>query len=254
MEERKRIERHRYDHEAAPLLESEPPRDFGADGVVPELRAPYAEFERQIAALAGPGAVVLDIGAGTGTFSLAARGEGRLLIATDISGTALLVAQRRARAAGLPLCLVCADGERLPFRDGAVDLVTSAGALYCFDLGALTNEVRRVLRPEGGWVIVDSLNENPLYRLNRFIGFLRRRRTALALHNVPTTASLRQLTRAFGAVDIRYHGVLAFLLPLLKPALGARQAGSIVHAADRWMGWFRRWAFKVVVVARGLPG
>src|SRR5205085_9186230 len=121
--------------------------------------------ERQIQRVAAPGAVVLDVAAGMGRLSLAGRGEGRTLIATDISYAALHVARRRSGAAGVGLHLVCADGERLPFRSGAIDVVTSAGALCCFDVETLSREVRRVLRDDGSWVIVDSLNENPFYRL-----------------------------------------------------------------------------------------
>jgi hypothetical protein len=62
------------------------------------------------------------------------------------------------------------------------------------------------------------------------------------------------LRRGFRTVDVSYHGVLTFLVPFLKPLVGASRAGTIVTAADRWLGWMRRWAFKVVVVAQGTPG
>jgi SAM-dependent methyltransferase len=250
MEERKRIEQRRYDGGAAPFLDRELDRDLGAAGVPPEYRAPYTEFERQIASVVKPRAVVLDIGAGTGAFSVSARGEGRLLIATDISQTALRVAKRRAASAGVPLNFVCADAERLPFRAASVNLVTAAGALYCFDLNTLSNEVRRVLTPDGAWVIVDSLNDNPFYRINRWIGFLRHRRTALAVHNVPTVAAIQGLRSGFRTVAVAYHGILTFLLPILRPTLGSERAGGFVSAADRWLRWLRNWAFKVVVVAQ----
>ena len=174
-------------------------------------------------------------------------------MATDLSPRALLVARRRAELAGTPLHLVCADAERLPFRDGSADLVTAAGALYCMSLEVLSREVRRILRPNGAWVIVDSLNESPFYRFNRWVGFLRKRRTALAVHNVPNVASLQELRREFERVEISYHGVLTFLIPVLRPLFGPTRAGQIVSGADRWLGWLQQWAFKVVVVAQGAP-
>jgi SAM-dependent methyltransferase len=251
MEKHKGVERRFYDAEAARSTDAGYGRDFGAASYAPEHRAPYAEFERQIQRVAPPGAVVLDIAAGMGRLSLAGRGQGRTLIATDISYIALNVARRRSMAADTALHLVCADGERLPFRDGTIDVVTSAGALCCFDLEMLSKEVRRVLRGDGSWVIVDSLNENPFYRLHRLIGFIRRRRTARVFLNGPTAASLRRLSRAFRSVDVTYHGVLAFLLPLLKPVLGAERATNVISRADRRLGWLRGWSFKVVIVAQG---
>lgn len=251
MERHKLVERKRYDDAAARSLVA-PPRTWGAAGAPPEYRAPYEDYERRIREAARPGAVVLDVGAGEGAFSLVASGDGRTLIATDISPLALRVARERASAAGARLHLVVADAERLPFRDAAVDVVTSAGALYCLDLRTVSAELRRVLRPDGVWVIVDSLNESPIYRLNRWVGFLRRRRTQLAIENVPTTASLLTLRERFRDVQIHYHGVLTFLAPVLKPFMGAEGAGAFVARADRWLAFMRRWAFKVVVVARGV--
>ena len=250
MEHHKRIEQRLYDGAAAPFLRHDTLPGLGAAGVPPEFRAPYSEFERRVTSHARAGAVVLDIGAGLGNFSATARGAGRVLVATDISPVALAVARNRARREGVELLVVCADAERLPVRDGSVDLVTSAGVLYCLDFQRVEQEIRRLLRPDGAWVIVDSLDESPFYRLNRWIGFLRRRRTALAVRNIPTVSTLRKLDEAFRAVDISYHGVLAFLVPFLRPIVGAVRAGNFVSAADRRLGWLRRWAFKVVVVAQ----
>lgn len=253
MEEHKRLEQQWYDAAAARDLGVQPVDTVGATTAPPEFRAPYVDFERRVLAAAKPGATVLDVGAGTGIFSLTARGAGRTLIAADISQMALRIARERARVAGEVLLLVCADAERLPFRDHSMDVVTTAGVLYCLDMNAVTKELRRVLRPDGAWVIVDSLNESPIYRLNRWIRLQRHTRTALAAQNVPTTKSLLTLRGAFAEVSLTCHGVLTFLVPLLRPLMGAERAGRFVSAADRRLGWLRHWAFKVVVVARGSP-
>jgi SAM-dependent methyltransferase len=44
---------------------------------------------------------------------------------------------------------VCADGERLPFRDGVFDAVISRVALPLMNLNAAIPEMSRVLKPEG---------------------------------------------------------------------------------------------------------
>lgn len=250
MEQHKLVEQRLYDGAAQPFLRGSTLPPLGAPGVPAEFRPPYEEFERQVRALATANAVVIDIGAGLGNFSTVAQGAGRTLVATDISPSALRVARTRARDEGVELLVVCADAERTPFRAGSADLVTSAGVLYCLDFPTVAAEVRRLLRPGGAWVIVDSLNDSPFYRLNRWLGYLRHRRTALAIRNVPTTRTLRQLNRWFGAVDIHYHGVISFLIPILRPLLGGARTGHIVAWADRALALTKRWAFKVVVVAR----
>jgi SAM-dependent methyltransferase len=252
MEPHKVVERRRYDEAAARTLRGGVPDRQGSASAPPQFRAPYEDYERRVREAARPGATALEIGAGEGAFSLVAAGEGRTLVATDISPVALRVASERASLAGHRLHCIVADAERLPLRDASFDLVTSAGVLYCLDMDRVSAEVRRVLRPDGSWVLVDSLDENPVYRINRWIGYLRRRRTQLAVENIPTTASLRTLRRQFASVQIHYHGVLTFLSPLLRPLFGAERTGALVHAADARLGWLRRWAFKVVVVARGV--
>jgi ubiquinone/menaquinone biosynthesis C-methylase UbiE len=250
MEPHKEVERRRYDDAAARTLRSAVPDRAGAASAPPEFRAPYQDYEDRVRDAARPAARVLEIGAGEGAFSLVAAGNGRILVATDISSIALKVASERARLNGATLYCVVADAERLPLRDASMDLVTSAGVLYCLDMERVSTELRRVLRPDGAWVLVDSLDESPIYRFNRWVGFLRRRRTQLATENIPTTESLLTLRRRFASVDIRYQ----FLAPVLKPLIGAERTGRIVHRADRWLAPIRRWAFKVVVVARGMAG
>ncbi|MGB2603159.1 MAG: class I SAM-dependent methyltransferase [Candidatus Sulfotelmatobacter sp.] len=44
---------------------------------------------------------------------------------------------------------VCGDGERLPFRDGAFDIVVSRVALPLMNLNAAIPEISRVLKPGG---------------------------------------------------------------------------------------------------------
>ena len=250
MEQHKLVEQRLYDGAAQPFLRGSTLPPLGVRGVPAEFRPPYEEFERQVRALAAANAVVIDVGAGLGNFSTVAQGGGRTLVATDISPSALRVARNRARDEGVELLVVCADAERTPFRAGTADLVTSAGVLYCLDFPTVAAEVRRLLRPGGAWVIVDSLDESPFYRLNRRLGYLRHRRTELAIRNVPTTRTLRQLHRWFGSVDINYHGVLSFLIPFLRPLLGSARTARVVASADRVLAIAKRWAFKVVVVAR----
>jgi ubiquinone/menaquinone biosynthesis C-methylase UbiE len=217
--------------------------------MAPHLRAPYIEFERLVRGFGRPSAIVLDVGAGTGVHSFAAAGQGCSLIGADISLASLTHARARADALSVHLALLCADAEHLPIASASVDLVTTAGVLYCVDLAAFVREVQRVLKPGGSWIFVDSFDHNPVYRLNRFIGYLRGTRTRRALTNIPSEWTLEYLRQQFGEVRVSYHGIFSFLGPLMSQLVGVEAARRILDKLDHSARLFQRFAFKVVVVA-----
>ncbi|MDR0208631.1 MAG: malonyl-ACP O-methyltransferase BioC [Pseudomonas putida] len=97
----------------------------------------------------------LDLGSGTGHFSraLAERFSAATGVAVDIAEGML----RHAREQGGARHHVAGDAERLPLRDGSVDLVFSSLAVqWCDQFGSVLSEARRVLRP-GGVLAFSSL-------------------------------------------------------------------------------------------------
>jgi SAM-dependent methyltransferase len=92
-----------------------------------------------------PGAVAVDLAAGTGKLT-------RLLVP---SGATLLAVEpledmRRVLASLCPTVPVAAAAaEKLPLRTGSIDAVTVAQAFHWFDADAAFAELRRVLRPGG---------------------------------------------------------------------------------------------------------
>lgn len=97
----------------------------------------------------------LDLGSGTGHFSraLAKRFEAATGVAVDIAEGML----RHAREQGGAHHHVAGDAERLPLRDGSVDLVFSSLAVqWCAQFGSVLSEAYRVLRP-GGVLAFSSL-------------------------------------------------------------------------------------------------
>jgi SAM-dependent methyltransferase len=97
-----------------------------------------------------PGERVLDIAAGSGNAALAAARRGAAVIATDFVPQLLQAAARRARAEGLTLETREADAQRLPFADGAFDVVLSTfGVMFAPDQSRAAAELLRVCRPGG---------------------------------------------------------------------------------------------------------
>ena len=101
-----------------------------------------------------PARRILDVGSGLGDVALAlvrdARRRGVTLEVTCLDRSEQMLAlARRATADDPALTFVRADGEALPFADGAFDVVTCTLALHHFDPDAarsLLRELRRVAR------------------------------------------------------------------------------------------------------------
>ncbi|HSL21824.1 MAG TPA: class I SAM-dependent methyltransferase [Vicinamibacterales bacterium] len=101
---------------------------------------------------------VLDVGCGAGVdLARFVRGGARGL-GLDLAGSAARLARDNFRQQGLPGGFVEGDGERLPFRDSAFDVVYAHGVVqYTSDGRKLVDECRRVLRP-GGTAIFQAYN------------------------------------------------------------------------------------------------
>ncbi|MFG1947641.1 demethylmenaquinone methyltransferase [Nonomuraea sp. NPDC048826] len=108
---------------------------------------------------AGPGELVLDLGAGTGTSTETFTALGARAIASDFSLGMLQVGVRRRggnalTGAGIPF--VAGDALRLPFADDVFDVVTISVALRnVHDTGQALREMLRVTRPGGRLVIME---------------------------------------------------------------------------------------------------
>lgn len=59
------------------------------------------------------------------------------------------------------------DAENLSFDDNCFDFILCYGSLSYFDLDKYFQELKRVLKPKGKLILVDSLGYNPLINYNR---------------------------------------------------------------------------------------
>jgi SAM-dependent methyltransferase len=109
------------------------------------LRADHSPYRWLARAVSADASVVVDLAAGSGPVARELARPGRTVVGLDLSAEELQLAQKRGAGP-----LVRADARVLPFRDGSVDVVTSAlGLVVVQPLATVLAEVARELRPGG---------------------------------------------------------------------------------------------------------
>ncbi len=97
-----------------------------------------------------PGALVLDVAAGTGNASIPAAEAGGQVTASDLTPELLEAGRARAQEQGVELEWVEADAENLPFDDASFDVAfSSIGAMFAPHHQEVADEFARVCRPGG---------------------------------------------------------------------------------------------------------
>ncbi len=114
---------------------------------------------------ATPNAVVLDLGCGAGHASFAVAPCAASVTAYDLTAEMLEVVQREAEVRGFKnIRTVEGRAETLPFPDAHFDWAISRySAHHWHDVPAALREMRRVVKPDGGVILIDSAGgETPL--------------------------------------------------------------------------------------------
>jgi SAM-dependent methyltransferase len=101
--------------------------------------------------------LVLDVATGSGHTAAALAPHVEGVVCIDITPQMIAEAEKLTLELGLDdVCFCLADAHALPFQDGAFDIVTCRRAAHHFSVVAQALlEMRRVLRPDGRFVLDD---------------------------------------------------------------------------------------------------
>ncbi len=96
---------------------------------------------------------VVDVATGTGLFSVRLAKEGFHVIGLDQNPHMLAQALRKAKQQACPFQGILGLAEQLPLSESSISVMFSTNAIHHVDLQAQFQEVRRVLRPGGSYVV-----------------------------------------------------------------------------------------------------
>ena len=188
---------------------------------------------------------LLEIGAGTGQNTGFLIDMSYKVCATDISLEFLEVMNKKFHRY-INFYTQYADMEKLPFTEESFDVVCSAGSLSYGDNEIVMNEIYRVLKPGGMFIAVDSLNNNPIYKFNRYIRYLKKERPKSTLSRMPTICLIDKYAQKFIPIEIKYFGAITWIYPILKIILNEELISNFSNWIDTTFK-IKKSAFKFVI-------
>jgi ubiquinone/menaquinone biosynthesis C-methylase UbiE len=246
----KNIERDRYDARASLEIDwAASQLSLGSKTMPLYLRSPYLQYERLIAQNVGKSCSCLEIGAGTGMHTKALLDTGASIVISDISQISLDVVKRKFSGEYKNFETKVADIESLPFPDSSFDAIFCAGSLSYGEPYKVNREIRRVLRNGGFLIFIDSLGHNPIFRLNRWLHYLRNNRTKSTLERIPTMSRIEELSTGFSSVSVFYFGGFIYLCPVIKFFFGEASAECLSDTLDSFLH-VKKSAFKFVLLSK----
>jgi len=240
----KDVEKYRYDKEAEILLSADKLNQI--EKIPKYVNTPY-EFYFKILEGKNSQSKLLEIGAGTGQNTGSLIDMSYKVCATDISLKSVELMNKRFYGCA-NFSAQYADMEKLPFNDESFNIVCSAGSLSYGDNKMVMNEIYRVLEPGGMLVVVDSLNNNPIYQFNRYIKYLKGNRTKSTLVRMPTISLIDKYTQKFEHVEVKYFGAITLIFLLLNKVLNEKLITDFSNWIDATFK-IKRSAFKFVMKA-----
>jgi ubiquinone/menaquinone biosynthesis C-methylase UbiE len=251
----KEIEKNRYNEFSRYNGGSSKAEDYlkllGANSIPIVHRPPYSAYEKHLENLIkfNKNTKLLDLCCGDGVHSFTGAFYGADVIALDYAENSIILAKRRSELNGVKVDFRTCDVEKLPFENEEFDIVTCVGSLSYLDHEIFIKEVKRVLKPQGKFLVVDSFNHNPIYKLNRYIHFIRGKRTLSTIKRMPNNQLLNIIKQNFSNLKVEYYGILAFLTPLLAIILSPTGVSNVIQTFDRILYFLKRHSFKILFIA-----
>jgi SAM-dependent methyltransferase len=171
-----------YQHHRVPGPDGKPtfpPAETAFHVVLGKETRPYNqdwEYLRYVKDLNLQGKTVLELGCGSGGYSVILASLGAKVVAIDLSAVGIEVARERARFYGFEdrIRFINQAAEALEFPDGMFDAVVGAYVLHHIEIELASQRLRKILKPGGTAVFLEWVAWSPFdsVRSNRFLSKL----------------------------------------------------------------------------------
>jgi ubiquinone/menaquinone biosynthesis C-methylase UbiE len=198
--------------------------------------------------------IVLDFGCGNGIHSLFPLKAGAVkVIGIDLSSVSLEVARKRAQVKGFAdkMEFKLADCEATDFPNNSFDVIMDGGTFSSLDMTETYPEIRRILKPDGYLIGIETFGHNPLTNLKRKINKLTGKRTGWAEAHIFNNEYLKMADNFFEDIKIYYFHPLSWAAFPFLNMFGGKALLSFLEWVDKILLKFpflRKYSFKVVFV------
>ena len=205
----------------------------GSQSIEILYRPPYQQYEKLIKKYINSHHRVLELGSGTGGHTITLLETGAHVTATDISPKALeVLSSSFSKYSNLKTQI--ADIEQLPFNDYDFDIICCASSLSYGDTKIVQSEIKRLLKPKGLFICIDSLNNNLVYKLHRYILFLMNKKSHTAILNMPTIKKIDSYCSLFTLKEIYFYGSILWLISFFKSIINQSILVDIIQKLDNF--------------------
>lgn len=241
------IEKERYDKRAESRLKNKNLKFKQISSIINDTYVNY--YFPIIKRYANKKLKILELCAGDGKSSKVILDNFLDIYLTDISINSLnLLKKRYGKNIPASTQFIQSNMEEIPFKDSFFDIVVCAGGLSYGNNLKVMNEIHRILNKNGVFICIDSLDNNLIYKVNRFVHFLKRERTYSTLKRMPNISLINLYRSKFDILSLSFHGSFFWLLAPLSKILNIKEISKISDMIDKRMpSWM---AFKFVMEAK----
>lgn len=205
---------------------------------------PYLDYYALIRGKIENHSDVLELGCGMGLHSSVLFEKRANVTLLDISSKSLEICRIRF---GEKAKYLCSDMTQIDLKDSSFDLIVANGVLSYASHRSAVTEMHRLLRPGGTIIIMDSLNHNPIFILNRLLHYFRGERTFSTLIRTPRVHTLRRISRNFESTQRWSYGSYIWIAPILKHFISSQKISRFIYSIESKRD-FSRYRFKFLLI------